>query len=239
MQIALWMTLVLAQQGNVTDQAKAMARRSIIEYDSGEYVQALEDVKRAYELDPRPAFLFNIGQCERALGHHRQAAAAFKSFLREMPKAKNRARTEALVAEMTELAQKDDAAEKAKPAPSPPPAVVVTEAPPPAPDAGTPAPEAAVTAAPERRRHIPALTWGLGGGGLGVAIVGGVLFGLAESTLSQDKTSSNGSGGVQHTLPSSTYFGATTEGNFGEVLWAVGGALLVAGGVVAFTGGSK
>jgi hypothetical protein len=77
----------------------------------------------------------------------------------------------------------------------------------------------------------------LGGGGLAVAIVGGVLFGVAESTLGGDHTVKM-NGVVEHSLPVSTVQTATTEGNVGEVLWAVGGALLVGGVIVAATGGS-
>lgn len=102
----------------------------------------------------------------------------------------------------------------------------------------TAAPEAAVTES-EPKGHIRAGAWWLGGAGLAVGIVGTVLFGLAEATLGGDKTAALSDGGVAHSLTPSTYFGATTEGNVGEALWAVGGALLVGGGIVALTGGSR
>ena len=72
--------------------------RSIFEYDTGKYAKALADIERAYELEPLPALLFNVGQWLRALGRHREAAISFRSYLRDSPRAKNRAEAEALVA---------------------------------------------------------------------------------------------------------------------------------------------
>ncbi len=98
-------------------------RRSIFEYDTGKYAKALADIERAYELDPLPALLFNVGQCLRALGRHREAAISFRSYLRDSPRAKNRAEVEALVAEMTRLAGLDEAGVKAAAKPVEPAAV--------------------------------------------------------------------------------------------------------------------
>ncbi len=108
----------------------------------------------------------------------------------------------------------------------------------PRPSSSTSVPEAAVSES-EQGAHIPAGAWWLGGGGLVVGVVGTVLFALAESTLGGDHTSSLAPGVEQHTLPYSTVNSATTEGNAGEVLWAIGGGLLITGVIVALTGGSK
>jgi hypothetical protein len=232
--------LLLAGEGTPTDQARTLTRRSIIDFDTGAYAKALEEIEHAYELAPRPELLFNVAQCHRALGHHREAALAYKSYLRALPNARNRAIVEGLLAQMIDLARQDETAKK--PEPSSTPVLVLSAAPaavePPAPSAPAivPAPVAAVTAS-EGKGHIRAGAWWLGGGGLAVAIVGGVLFGVAESTLGGDHTVKM-NGVVEHSLPVSTVQTATTEGNVGEVLWAVGGALLVGGVIVAATGGS-
>ena len=102
----------------------------------------------------------------------------------------------------------------------------------------SPAPEAAVSES-EEGRHVPAGAWWLGGGGLAVGVVGTILFAVAESTLGSDQKVALADGAVQHSLSYPTINTATTEGNAGEVLWAVGGALLVTGIIVALTGGSK
>ncbi len=220
MPTTVWMALVLAAAP--TEQFKELTRRSLAEYDAGAYAKALADFQAAYALDPRPALLFDLGQCQRALGNHRKAALAYERFLHEVPNARNKAQAEALYAQMAELALRDEQTPEARAAPSP---------------ALPPAPSAAVTA-PAGRRHIRAGAWWLGGSGIGVAVVGTILFALAESTLGNGYPTPVG-GVVENHLSASTFFGATTEGNVGEVLWCVGGALLVGGGVVALTGGSR
>ncbi len=254
MSTALWIALLLAAPAPPSDQARALTRRSMLEYDTGHYEKALADIEQAYELDPRPALLFNVGQCHRALGQYREAALAFKSYLREVPDAKNREEAADLCAKMSELARRSEAAQKAHPQPAP---VAVAPPPHPAPqpapvatapeqispswtEGGAPssAPEAAVTA-PEGGAHVPSGAWWLGGSGLVVGVAGTILFGLGEATLGGDNHTTLPSGAVQHSLSASTFFGAATEANTGEVLWCVGGALLVTGVIVAFTGGSK
>jgi tetratricopeptide (TPR) repeat protein len=243
MSAAYLMALLLAGPPTVagppltaTEQARGLTRRSIFEYNTGEYVKALADIERAYELDSRPALLFNVGQCQRALGHHREAAAAFKSYLRDSPNAPNRERAAGLAAEMEKLARQD---EKNRPAQPPQPrndaAVVVVAA---APAELSPALEAAVTVT-EPSRHIRVGAWWLGGAGLAVAVAGTVLFAVCESTMSGDHPVSLGGGVTEHQLTSAAFNTAATEGYVGEGLWAGGGALLVSGVIVALTGGSR
>jgi hypothetical protein len=249
MSTALWIALLLAappEAGVPADaradaqadaQAKALARRSMLDYDTGHYAQALAEVEKAYELDPLPALLFNLGQCHRALGHHRDAAMAFRSYLRDVPNAKNRELAQTLYEQMSVLAAEDEkGAATAPPPPAPVPAAAPAAPPPPSPL--PPVPEASVTAS-QGGGHIRAGAWWLGGAGLAVGVVGTILFGLAESTLGGDHPVTLSNGTVGHQLPSGSFFAAATRANLGEVLWCVGGALLVAGGVVAFTGSSK
>ena len=240
MSTALWIALLVTAPTSSTDQARALTRRSILEYDTGHYVQALADIERAYELDPRPALLFNLGQCHRALGHHREAALVFKSYLRALPDAKNREQAADLCAQMSELARQDELAQRShKPAPA------LAARPPPEPPAAlpadaslSPAPAAAVSGS-EGGGGVPVGAWWLGGLGLGVGAVGGVLFGLAQSTLGADDPTALPGGATEHHLSSGSFFTAATEANTGEVLWGVGGALLVTGVIVALTASSK
>jgi tetratricopeptide (TPR) repeat protein len=103
MSTALWMALLLAGQPALTDQARILVRRSILEYDTGDYAEALADIKRAYELDPLPGLLFNVGQCHRALRHYREAILAFQSYLRAVPDAKNKETVNVLLEEEEKL----------------------------------------------------------------------------------------------------------------------------------------
>ncbi len=69
-------------------------------YTLGQYVEALEAFQQAYLLHPDPAFLYNIGQCDRQLGHSADAARDYRAFLRALPVAPNRTAVEQLIVEM-------------------------------------------------------------------------------------------------------------------------------------------
>src|SRR5688572_24566337 len=70
-------------------------------YDLGQFDTALADYSEAYRLDPRPAFLFNIAQCQRLLGHYEQAAFHYRRFLDLSPdKPANASQVEALIADV-------------------------------------------------------------------------------------------------------------------------------------------
>ena len=52
-------------------------------YEEGQYVAAIEEFEKAYALDPKPAFLYNVAQCSEKLGKLRQAVTYLERFLRE------------------------------------------------------------------------------------------------------------------------------------------------------------
>jgi tetratricopeptide (TPR) repeat protein len=125
-------------------------------YDLAEYDGALREFKEAYRAVEDPAFLFNIAQCHRKLGHAQDAITFYKNYLRRAPRAANRSEVERLVAEL-ERAQP-------KPAPAPadeataPVAPLVTDLPPPAPDKGPPSDAmlvAPVSSAPAAETEAP------------------------------------------------------------------------------------
>jgi hypothetical protein len=71
-------------------EAKARFVSGQSHYNLNEFSPALVDFKEAYRLLPDPVFLYNLGQCERQLGHLEEAIRFYRSFLREQPKAPNR-----------------------------------------------------------------------------------------------------------------------------------------------------
>ena len=71
-------------------EAKARFVSGQSHYNLNEFSEALGDFKEAYRLLPDPVFLYNLGQCERQLGHLEEAIRFYRSFLREQPKAANR-----------------------------------------------------------------------------------------------------------------------------------------------------
>lgn len=89
-------------------------------YNVSEYRAALEEFKQAYVLHEDPAFLYNIAQCHRQLGNHREAITFYKRFLAESPRAPNRREIERLIGELEEKAAAAPQSTRAKEAPPPP-----------------------------------------------------------------------------------------------------------------------
>jgi tetratricopeptide (TPR) repeat protein len=71
--------------------------------------EALEQYQKAYDANPSPEFLFNIGQCHRNLGDYEAAIFSFKRFLKLDPEASNREKVEELIAQLEEKQAFDDA----------------------------------------------------------------------------------------------------------------------------------
>lgn len=81
--------------------AKDLYDKGTEAFDFEDYQTALADFEQAYALDPRPSFQFNIGQCEKKLGHKELAVAAFRKYLDDAPRAPNRAAVEQMIAELS------------------------------------------------------------------------------------------------------------------------------------------
>ena len=79
-------------------------------YNLAEYEGALREFKEAYRAVEDPAFLFNIAQCHRKLGHNQDAITFYRNYLRRAPQTANRAEVERRIAEL----------ERAPAAPPPP-----------------------------------------------------------------------------------------------------------------------
>ena len=127
----LLLAALAANPSGDTSKAAALTRRCIIEYNEGEFDDALLDAKKAYALQPAPLLLYNLGQIHRALHHWEEAGFAFRAYLREQPDAPNRAAIEGLI----EQVRKKQGEVNAPPPPLlPPPAPTpaAPEAPPPA-----------------------------------------------------------------------------------------------------------
>ncbi len=83
-----------------------------VAYDLGHFERAQKLYVEAYELDPRPGLLFNIGQCHRKLGQWSQAAFFYRRYLARVPQGEGVAQLHELIAEM-------DARSVARPPPAP------------------------------------------------------------------------------------------------------------------------
>jgi len=102
----------LVQDGPV-ERAKDLFAQGKKHYELGEFTPALELYKRAYRAKALPAFLFNIAQCHRKLGQHKDAIAMYQSYLVGVPDAPNKEVVESLIAESeAALAQAQAVADK-------------------------------------------------------------------------------------------------------------------------------
>jgi len=115
-----------------TDGEAAEARRhygtASRAYDLAEYEEALREFKEAYRIVGDPAFLFNIAQCHRKLGHPGDAITFYKTYLRRAPNTPHRAEVERFIADLEKTGAVRPEAAAASAPPAPPPAT----APPPA-----------------------------------------------------------------------------------------------------------
>jgi len=123
----LVLALTVAAPKTAADkEAEKLARQSMLEYNVGDFTQALADATEAYRLAPRPGLLFNLGQCHRALHHWEQAEFFYRGYLREKPEAENREPVELLIREMVTKQQAEAApAQPAAPLATAPPPVLV------------------------------------------------------------------------------------------------------------------
>ncbi len=83
-------------------------------YKMGEFSQAVAHYKKAYDLAPFPAFLFNLGQCYKQLDNCERAVFYYSGYLREKPDAPNAAVVTKLLTECrTRLAEEAEATSRA------------------------------------------------------------------------------------------------------------------------------
>ncbi len=80
-------------------KAKALFAEGNQHYSLGEFDRAMASYSLAYRLKPLPAFLFNIAQCHRKLGHFTDAIAMYQNYLVGVPDAANKDVVESLIKE--------------------------------------------------------------------------------------------------------------------------------------------
>ena len=197
-------------------EAKAHADRALREYNLGNFEEAIGEFGKAYEIEPSPILLFNIGLAHRHLEHWDRATFFFRRYLNETgADAPSRTDAQRYIQEMESKIADGKKGGDSTPAPisgpiaSPAPTPVNNGAmapPPPAPvtspsaiptgpqgDAG-----AAPGATPPASTNTPGLrtaAW-ISGGVAVAALAGGIAFQLASSSNLSDFNSSNTGCGV-------------------------------------------
>jgi hypothetical protein len=103
--------------------AKAHYQEGLKRYNVGDFSVALDEFKAAYLAQPDPAFLFNLGQCQRQLSQYEAAEKSYRAFLREMPNLPQatREQVQKLVADMEQANREARARQKEPPTGTRPP----------------------------------------------------------------------------------------------------------------------
>jgi hypothetical protein len=90
------------------EKAKALFAEGNQHYNIGEFQPALDLYKLAYRVKALPAFQFNIAQCHRKLGQHKDAIAMYQAYLVGVPDAPNKDIVESLIAESKKAWEQDE-----------------------------------------------------------------------------------------------------------------------------------
>jgi tetratricopeptide (TPR) repeat protein len=208
------------------DEARDLYKQGMTHYELGEFDVAIDEFKRAYALTSAPGLLFNLAQVYRMKKDPEQAVYFYRTYLRLVPDAPNRADVEALLVENQALLDADRAKKRAEAeaaaaaaAAAAPPVVAAT------------APERAPPRPPRRRPWRRELWIGVGAGALGI---GALATAAALGARSSSDASQISSANAQRDVP----WDASKQ-----ALWRDGQnsanaatALYVAGGVVAAAG---
>lgn len=80
--------------------AQAAFDGAVRAWRSGDYARALEGFRRAQELSPHPATLYNVARAEERLGHAAAAIEAYEAYLREAPDAPDAAEVRRAIASL-------------------------------------------------------------------------------------------------------------------------------------------
>lgn len=235
-------------QPTETMSARDHYRKGTQYYDLQRFDDAAREYEAAFQAKEDPALLFNIGQSYRFAKKYEPAAGAFRSYLRRLPSAPNRAQVESILVELTKLAEDQRkaaeeeakrAAEEKRIAEEQARQIALAEA-----EAKARQAELAVLSAPQTRQPDP-LAAARGRkmkiAGIAVAAVGGAALISGAGLLGAAGAISN----RYNNLTTSTQFDPDDERRWktfrltGAVLAGVGGAAAIAGAAVAVLGARK
>src|SRR6185369_323115 len=98
---------VFAAGADDTAAAREHYQKGTSYYDLGRYQDAIKEFEAAYETKNDPALLHNLAQWHRRAGNTEQALHFYRTYLRRVPKAPNRAEIEGRITALEQqLAQK-------------------------------------------------------------------------------------------------------------------------------------
>jgi tetratricopeptide (TPR) repeat protein len=107
-------------------------------YDLGRYPEAIKEFEAAYEIKNDPALLYNLAQSHRLAGNSDQALHFYRTYLRYVPNAKNRAEIEDRIKQLEQLVAQKSATQTTPPNQTTPPGTTTPPAVTPPPDTTPP-----------------------------------------------------------------------------------------------------
>ena len=111
--IAMLPRLAFADEGS----ARRFFDKGEKEFALGHFAEALTQYQQAFDAQPLPGFLFNIGQCHRNLGDYDAAIFSFRKYLDLEPQAPNREAVETLIKDLEDKQARERAAKFVPPPP--------------------------------------------------------------------------------------------------------------------------
>ncbi len=192
--------------------ARAHYELGLTHYHLGQFDDAANEFKKAYELSKKPKLMFNIAQALRLGGHHSEAVYFYRTYLRLVPDAPNRSDVEEFIGESENAARAE--AERVRAAE----AEARRER------------ERAARADDEARRERSLRRTGLITMGSGVVVAGvGAFFAVRAASAASDLTALADGGGMW----SDEMARKQRDGERDDV---IGTSLIIAGTAVALTG---
>lgn len=215
------------------DEARELYKKGMTHYELGAFDEAIGEFKRAYELTSAPGLLFNIAQVYRMKKDAEQALYFYRTYLRLMPDAPNRADVEALISE--NQAMLDAAKEKDRPRVEP---NGTAAAPSPSSSAASTPSAAAPPPATVKRPWRAELWSGVGLAAVGVAALGaGIGLGVKSSSDANAISSANAQGDVPwDAQKQQLYRDGQNLALASTVTYVIGGALAATGAVLVVVG---
>jgi tetratricopeptide (TPR) repeat protein len=166
--------------------ARAAYERGVKLYRADDFARAAIEFERAYELDPDPAYLFNVAQAHRLAKHCTEAFEAYGKFLEKAPRASNREEAEGYRKELARCAKPPATPREPDPPTPPPPA----RQPDPLPRPAEPRDPVPVETPSSNRKLIGSIA--IGAGSLVAAAGGGIGWRRFEYTKERDATNDGG-----------------------------------------------
>lgn len=213
-----------------TEEAKGLFNAGKAAFDAGRYPDALDYFERSYAISGRAGLLYNVALASDRARDDEKALAAYERYLAAVPDAGNREEVENRIAALRTAIERRRAT--AAPPTSTPAAASATPATAPAPhEEPEPEPDE-----PSDASRPSTLQWAALGASGAVAIVGGVLIGVA---LSDKSTVEDAADGTKLAEIQSAHDRVPTFSAIGSVFLGLGAAGVAATVAWIVTGGQE